>query len=34
MSHRIITLARGRVVAEVPAEAATMQDLLLAAAGG
>ena len=34
MSHRIITLARGRGVAEVPAEAATMQDLLLAAAGG
>jgi ribose transport system ATP-binding protein len=34
MSHRIITLARGRVVAEVAAESATMRDLLLAAAGG
>jgi ABC-type sugar transport system ATPase subunit len=34
MSHRIITLARGRIAAEVPAESATMEGLLLAAAGG
>ena len=33
MSHRILTLARGRIVAETDAEDATMGDLLHAAAG-
>ena len=33
MSHRILTLARGRIVAETDAEDATIGDLLHAAAG-
>ena len=33
MSHRILTIARGRIVADTPAENATLGGLLHAAAG-
>ncbi len=33
VSHRILTMARGRIVAQTRAEDARMQDILMSAAG-